>query len=1186
MTVEAPLEEAPQEVPPPQAVPSCKPSQRLLTPSAPPVTATSVANGGQLEPNSDFISDAHVDFDLDYVEQMSPVLDGSQCESHLPYTEGSASDQLGKIVHPVAGPSGLKTKGDRKKPRELEGPDIPIPRNGVPFPSVRAGFDDSSTDSAESDECSSQETAGEVAASKVSNPREKQAAKPTRRDIARTDQRTPEKKGIADQIPGTPGKDLPHNKVHLIKVTYYSMSRKENLPDFFLIPDSQSPRLQTLAELKQLTLDKSGDCKVLLKAEIVYSQLYITTETLYTLMNQLVAAEQLLSQSVPTGARFLHSVFTTLNIDPEEKEVYIIGVHERTEWRAFNIFSNLLKKHTRKVYENFWKPAGSRKFHAMGGSCLQLSPYKKMKSTPIKLLALASGVKKKQYCYFCGKNYGGNIWRHLREFHRNEPLIKDKFAENPNKEQLKVFFKELVLLGNGQHNAAVMQYKQGTLVPARRTQSGTVHKTNLCPYCSTLHTSRNFRRHLQACRVRREEEEKVPEPAVDIHNINRIEKLRANLDPSYTSAVDKILMNMRDKRIASFIVTDDALVIRVVKNFGLQQETGNNGVQISRRNIRLLHALYTGFKEHPEIPGLVNSLRDICKRSVWQGLPSNRPASKTDRILEVIHMICGGGENKTDFHRPNDVMTLSSLVRQVASELQQERFEEDKDRTVWVEECRLLIEYLGTKRFRMYTTTRAAKQKKSNEKLHKTHVSPDDLMLYNNHLEGMCDFHHIKLLAAKDPSEIELHYRTLASHLNLAFCSFNARRATEGSFITLEDYAQRNNYSGQNSEALSKAQQELAERYDVITSTGKGSSKVLSLIKPEWRDYFCTLADKAVRAAAGIPENCAYLFGTCNGRPMDTRRVQEKAAKLCLAAKPTSLRARAIRTSFATTVGHMQLSGPAKKLLCLLMGHSQKVHDNYYDLPTGLGFNLMVGRALEIFQTGDIKKHKGTTLEEAAQIRTTDANAPNAVQEDDFTIEDLQDAILLEDADEEEVEAELSAQAKPKKRGRPPGSKNRVKGATQTPSRKLKKKTAQSDSAETDSEHSDYRPSAVANELGTGKDAAVAEVCADKNPVKRGRGRPPGKATKAKEPKQKDQRAPNDKTAQSDSAETNSQDGDERPITESNAVDASQLKEIASPAAAPIQNKVATKKRGRPKMESEEHLQPKVTRGRTKKTID
>ena len=89
---------------------------------------------------------------------------------------------------------------------------------------------------------------------------------------------------------------------------------------------------------------------------MVSGQLYITTETLYTLMNQLVAAEQLLSQSVPTGARFLHSVFTTLKIDPEEKEVYIIGVHEKTEWRAFNIFSNLLKKHTRKVYETFWKP--------------------------------------------------------------------------------------------------------------------------------------------------------------------------------------------------------------------------------------------------------------------------------------------------------------------------------------------------------------------------------------------------------------------------------------------------------------------------------------------------------------------------------------------------------------------------------------------------------------------------------------------------------------------------------------------------------------------------------------------------------------------------------------------------------------------------------------------------------------
>ncbi|CAB3386462.1 Hypothetical predicted protein [Cloeon dipterum] len=119
--------------------------------------------------------------------------------------------------------------------------------------SIRASFVDSSTDTAESDDGSSQETAEEVAASKVSKPQENQAAKSNRATV----------------------------------VTYYSMTRKNDLPDFFLISDSQSPALQTLSELKQLSLDKS----VLRKAEVVYSQLYITTEKLYTLMNELFAAE-------------------------------------------------------------------------------------------------------------------------------------------------------------------------------------------------------------------------------------------------------------------------------------------------------------------------------------------------------------------------------------------------------------------------------------------------------------------------------------------------------------------------------------------------------------------------------------------------------------------------------------------------------------------------------------------------------------------------------------------------------------------------------------------------------------------------------------------------------------------------------------------------------------------------------
>ncbi|CAB3386461.1 Hypothetical predicted protein [Cloeon dipterum] len=207
---------------------------------------------------------------------------------------------------------------------------------------------------------------------------------------------------------------------------------------------------------------------------------------------------------------------------------------------------------------------------------------------------------------------------------------------------------------------------------------------------------------------------------------------------------------------------------------------------------------------------------------------------------------------------------------------------------------------------------KAAKQKKKNEKLHKTHISPDDLQLYNAHLEGMCSYHHIHLLEAKYPSGIEFHYKTLATHLNLAFCSFYARRATERSFVTLQTYERRNNYSGKNSEALTKEQQELAERYDVLTSTGKGSTKVLSLLKPEWRKYCCTLADKGVRAAAGIPASCPYLFGTKNGKPMDVRGPQKAAAEACLAEKPEEIRAPAIRITFATTLGQMQLSGPAK----------------------------------------------------------------------------------------------------------------------------------------------------------------------------------------------------------------------------------------------------------------------------------
>ncbi|XP_065346660.1 uncharacterized protein DDB_G0271670-like [Cloeon dipterum] len=147
--------------------------------------------------------------------------------------------------------------------------------------------------------------------------------------------------------------------------------------------------------------------------------------------------------------------------------------------------------------------------------------------------------------------------------------------------------------------------------------------------------------------------------------------------------------------------------------------------------------------------------------------------------------------------------------------------------------------------------------------------------------------------------------------------------------------------------------------------------QVLSLIKSEWREYFQLCADSDVRRLAGVHQ-CNFLFGTQHGNRMNTSNRHNGVLKDLHGAlhDASTLRPRYLRTTLATNLGTLNLSHAAKKMLCLLMGHEMNVHDRYYELPTGLGFGLMMGRALELFEGGveNLRKHKGKTLEEAVEM--------------------------------------------------------------------------------------------------------------------------------------------------------------------------------------------------------------------------
>jgi hypothetical protein len=626
-------------------------------------------------------------------------------------------------------------------------------------------------------------------------------------------------------------------------------------------------------------------------------------------------------------------------------------------------------------------------------SPLDLSPLKAVHRSPIKVVTTDEKKRKPHYCLYCSEDKSSNIWQHLRLKHKNEAEV---IAANEAKDRMtkSAMFGKLIARGDEKHNMATISKVAGNVVPAKRSAAingGRRSRLVKCHYCVKYFNFNNFnKRHLRKCKAKYSNSplKKSPQKGTvmnlsDISNASNLNLPVSKSASAHLKNVKFILHRMKDKNkdIENFLYRPDETIVCYVQLIFILQESGNNKLPIIRRNIRLMYNLMENFSKDPAVGSEVVKLRDICRRSVWQGTTENMPDfSAPDRIVSIVLELCGGDANSPTFQKPNDIMSYSSMLRQLATEVKYTRFASNEERIKWVEECDGLIGYLDSLRWRNYTTRRAGLQKRNEQKLQKIFVDADDLAKYRIKLEEnvKASFADLKEAYTKrDKIAANAAYFRLARLHLLLFGLFNARRASEPGYITLENYNDRNNFSKSHCNLMTEVQQQLAQRFDIFTSKGKGSQKVMSLSKLEWRPYLEWLTDPAVRKFAGVAETCKYMYGSASpDRPLDFAKMQQTIAHSCGAKNPNEIRARFIRTTFATTIGKLSLSYPARKMICLLMGHKMDVHDSYYDLPTGLGFGLMVGRALEIFSDGKILQYDGKTLESEAGITKEVISAP------------------------------------------------------------------------------------------------------------------------------------------------------------------------------------------------------------------
>jgi hypothetical protein len=174
------------------------------------------------------------------------------------------------------------------------------------------------------------------------------------------------------------------------------------------------------------------------------------------------------------------------------------------------------------------------------------------------------------------------------------------------------------------------------------------------------------------------------------------------------------------------------------------------------------------------------------------------------------------------------------------------------------------------------------------------------------------------------------------------------------------------------------------KRYLYMSSFGKGSNRVSTIVKVEFQKMLELLSSDEYRVFMEVPPNNRYLFpslrSTSGFGHANPSRWQSKLALQVkeLVEDHTKMRTRHFRMTFSTTLGGMNLTYKAKKLLCALLGHSLDVHERSYNVPECLQVAASMGFATRMMGEDRLKDMT------------------------DRTIEDMLNKILLNDADNED----------------------------------------------------------------------------------------------------------------------------------------------------------------------------------------
>jgi len=569
-------------------------------------------------------------------------------------------------------------------------------------------------------------------------------------------------------------------------------------------------------------------------------------------------------------------------------------------------------------------------------------------------------------CYYCQKLVT-NIWRHYQLQHSAEDEVQQINAVKGKEKKLRI--NTLRMLGDYCHNVQVLSQKSGELIIVRRpTVSKLTSYTDFLPCvgCKGFFLRTELWRHCKTCELRKQQSESSCQK----------EGLMLIAPVLYTAGVVSpplaaVLATMASDNI-SLAAKNDSLIL-TYGSLVAQSCTAAQYTYVSQR-MRQLARLLMELRNATETPDA--------------DLSSFLKPEKFDSVVAAVWKLCDYAEcTKTEPAKlkvPSLALKLGYALRKCSTllinkALREKSIEQERDAECFI---RLYDSEWQSKVSSIALKTITIAKRNTPDLIPVT----ADLMKLKQYLQS----------AIAELTERLCAEPTVENYINLVECTlsrvilFNKRRGGEVARMTLSAYEKVCN-QGDNmpsgiddiGRTLSRTEQQLCNRLKVIEIAGKRNQTVPVLLTPDAVHGIDVIV--ANREAVGVNAQNLFIFARCSGlNSVDPFAAIRKVAECAGTERPELIRGTKLRKYVATVSQVLDMQSNELGLLCRHMGHSLRVHEDFYRLPAQTLEVAKVSKLLIAVEGGDLAELSGKTL-------------------NDLDISDIPDTCLYSNSDDESV---------------------------------------------------------------------------------------------------------------------------------------------------------------------------------------